>query len=208
MVSYTITVCNEDKEIGNLLSFLKDRIKPGDEIIVQMDTMTTTSAVRNVIDSFRKKIKNMKVIEFPLDKDFAKFKNNLKAHCGKKWIFNIDADEIPSENLIDSLHEILISNVDLDMILVPRWNTVDGITQEHIQKWGWNFDDENRVNWPDYQTRIYKNSENIIWKNKVHERLTGYDVYSNLPENKDYCLYHAKSIEKQEIQNKFYTEII
>ena len=208
MISYTITVCNEDKEIKNLLSFLKDRIKPGDEIITQMDSITTTSEVRRVIKSFRKKITNMKVIEFPLDKDFAKFKNNLKIHCGKKWIFNIDADEIPSENLIDSLHEILIQNDELDMILVPRWNTVDGITHEHIQKWGWHFDKKNRVNWPDYQTRIYKNTENIYWKNKVHERLTGYDVYSNLPEDSDYCLFHNNHIDKQEKQNDFYTQII
>ena len=207
MISYTITVCNEDKEIKNLLSFLKDNIKTGDEIIIQMDSITTTSKVRNVINSFRKKIKDMKVIEFPLDKDFATFKNNLKNHCGKKWIFNIDADELPSENLISSLHEILINNDELDMILIPRWNTVDGITQEHIVKWGWKYDNENRVNWPDYQTRIYKNSENIIWENKVHERLTGYYVYSNLPEEKDYCLFHHKTIERQENQNKFYSDI-
>ena len=207
MISYTITVCNEDKEIKNLLSFLKDNIKTGDEIIIQMDSITTTSKVRNVINSFRKKIKDMKVIEFPLDKDFATFKNNLKNHCGKKWIFNIDADELPSENLISYLHEILINNDELDMILIPRWNTVDGITQEHIVKWGWKYDNENRVNWPDYQTRIYKNSENIIWENKVHERLTGYYVYSNLPEEKDYCLFHHKTIERQENQNKFYSDI-
>ena len=93
------------------------------------------------------------------------------------------------------------------MILIPRWNTVDGITQEHIVKWGWKYDNENRVNWPDYQTRIYKNSENIIWENKVHERLTGYYVYSNLPEEKDYCLFHHKTIERQENQNKFYSDI-
>ena len=142
MISYTITVCNEDKEIKNLLSFLKDNIKTGDEIIIQMDSITTTSKVRNVINSFRKKIKDMKVIEFPLDKDFATFKNNLKNHCGKKWIFNIDADELPSENLISYLHEILINNDELDMILIPRWNTVDGITQEHIVKWGWKYENE------------------------------------------------------------------
>lgn len=208
MISYTITVCNEDMELKNLLTFLENKIKLSDEIVIQMDSTAVTSAVKKVINSFRKKIKNMKVIEFPLNKDFATFKNNLKVHCSKKWIFNIDADEIPSENLIDSIQEILIGNDEIDMILVPRWNTVNGITSEHIQKWGWKFDNENRVNWPDYQTRIYKNTENIYWQNKVHERLTGYDVYSNLPEDPDYCLFHVKSIDKQEKQNDFYSEII
>ena len=26
----------------------------------------------------------------------------------------------------------------------------------------------NWVNWPDYQTRIYKNTEDVTWMNKVH----------------------------------------
>lgn len=207
MISYTITVCNEDKEIQNLLSFLKDKIRPGDEIIIQMDSSSTTPEVRNVIESFRKKIKNMKVIEFPLNKDFAKFKNNLKLHCGKKWIFNIDADEMPSGFLLENIRDILGHNQDIDLIIVPRWNTVNGITSRHINLWGWRNDDLGRINWPDWQMRIYRNKENIRWKNKVHEQIEGYDKYAFLPEDKDYCLFHNKSIEKQESQNNFYTTI-
>jgi hypothetical protein len=41
---------------------------------------------------------------------------------------------------------------------VPRVNTVKGITQEHIQKWGWIVDNQGRVNWPDLQWRIYANN--------------------------------------------------
>jgi len=206
MISYTITTCNEDKDLNVLLRFLKDKLKDDDEIVVQMDTMTVTSAVRSVIDSYRDTIKNFKVIEFPLDKDFAQFKNNLKSHCTQKWIFNIDADELPSGDMIDNLHELLIDN-DVDMFLVPRWNLVDGITEEHIKKWGWRVDEIGRINWPDYQTRIYKNKEEIVWKNKVHERLSGYETYSAFPEEKEFCLFHSKTIDRQENQNKFYEEI-
>jgi hypothetical protein len=188
------------------LRFLKDKLKDDDEIVVQMDTMAVTSAVRSVIDSYRDTIKNFKVIEFPLDKDFAQFKNNLKSHCTQKWIFNIDADELPSGDMIDNLHELLIDN-DVDMFLVPRWNLVDGITEEHIKKWGWRVDEIGRINWPDYQTRIYKNKEEIVWKNKVHERLSGYETYSAFPEEKEFCLFHSKTIDRQENQNKFYEEI-
>lgn len=206
MISYTITTCNEDKDLNVLLRFLKDKLKDDDEIVVQMDTMSVTSAVRSVIDSYRDTIKNFKVIEFPLDKDFAQFKNNLKSHCTQKWIFNIDADELPSGDMIDNLHELLIDN-DVDMFLVPRWNLVDGITEEHIKKWGWRVDEIGRINWPDYQTRIYKNKEEIVWKNKVHERLSGYETYSAFPEEKEFCLFHSKTIDRQENQNKFYEEI-
>jgi hypothetical protein len=206
MISYTITTCNEDMDLNVLLRFLKDKLKDDDEIVVQMDTMAVTSAVRSVIDSYRDTIKNFKVIEFPLDKDFAQFKNNLKSHCTQKWIFNIDADELPSGDMIDNLHELLIDN-DVDMFLVPRWNLVDGITEEHIKKWGWRVDEIGRINWPDYQTRIYKNKEEIVWKNKVHERLSGYETYSAFPEEKEFCLFHSKTIDRQENQNKFYEEI-
>lgn len=207
MVSYTITVCDEDVELDRLLIFLHDQITDDDEIVVQMDTMTTTVAVKNVINNHREKISNLNVIEFPLDKNFAQFKNNLKKHCTKPWIFNIDADEVPSILLIKNLHDILKANPDVDVIAVPRWNTVDGITEEHISKWRWNVDGDGRINWPDYQTRIYQNKENIVWKNKVHERLSGHDCGSHLPPESEYCLYHPKTIERQEKQNNFYSGI-
>jgi len=207
MISYTITVCNEDKELDNLLGFLKDRISKYDEIVIQMDTMSVTSSVRTVIDFYRNQIDNFVVIEYPLNKDFAQFKNNLKKHCTKEWIFNIDADEIPTTSLLLNIYDILKENKELDMFLVPRWNTVHGISEEHIKRWGWNYDKEGRVNWPDLQTRIYRNKESIVWKNKVHERLTGYTTYSTLPEEVEYCLLHSKTIERQEKQNEFYTTI-
>jgi hypothetical protein len=207
MISYTITVCNEDKELAILLDKLLNYISEEDELVIQMDSMSVTSAVRNTIDIYRDSIPNLIVVEFPLDKDFAQFKNNLKNHCSKKWIFNIDADEIPTDFLLTNIRTILETNDAVDMFLVPRWNTVFDITPEHIKRWGWQFDEQQRVNWPDYQTRIYKNKDSIIWKNKVHERIFGFDTYANLPDDEAYCLYHMKSIEKQEHQNNFYSSI-
>ena len=208
MISYTITVCDEYKELDRLLSFLHDQITNDDEIVVQMDTMATTSAVRNVIDTHRGTISNLNVVEFPLDKNFAQFKNNLKRHCTKPWIFNIDADEVPSMLLVKNLHDILEVNPNVDVISVPRWNTVENITDEHISKWRWTIDDYGRVNWPDYQTRIYQNKENIVWINSVHERLSGHERESHLPPEEEYCIYHPKTIQRQEKQNNFYRNII
>ena len=122
MISYTITVCNEDRDLDKLLRLLNTNIKDSDEIVVQMDSLNTTQDVRDVIDSYRDKISNFKVIDFPLDKDFAQFKNNLKYHCSKEWIFNIDADELPAGYLLENMHAILSSNSEVDMFLVPRWN--------------------------------------------------------------------------------------
>ena len=90
------------------------------------------------------------------------------------------------------------------MFLVPRVNTVDGLTQEHINKWRWNVNEKGWVNWPDYQTRIIQNSSKIQWVSKVHEVITGISTKGLLPMEEEWCLYHPKDIEKQEIQNKLY----
>jgi glycosyltransferase involved in cell wall biosynthesis len=207
MISYTITACNEHEELDKLLNIIRINIKEDDEIVLQLDSQNTTNDVREVVKKYEYTLPPLKVIEFSLNGDFASFKNNLKNHCTKEWIFNIDADEMPSGFLLENIRDILGHNQDIDLIIVPRWNTVNGITSRHINLWGWRNDDLGRINWPDWQMRIYRNKENIRWKNKVHEQIEGYDKYAFLPEDKDYCLFHNKSIEKQESQNNFYTTI-
>ena len=207
MISYTITAYNESYELNLLLEYLISRITNDDEIIIQCDSEKVTDEVEGVISDYIDKFNRLVYVKFPLGNDFSNFKNNLKKYCSEKWIFNIDADEVPSEFLLNNLHSILTDNSEVDIIIVPRWNMVEGITDDHIKKWGWNFDEYERVNWPDYQTRIYKNKENIVWKNNVHERLNGYESYSAFPEEKEFSLLHFKTIERQEIQNKFYEEI-
>ena len=126
----------------------------------------------------------------------------------RRYIFQIDADEVPNELLIQHLPELLELNPDNDVYLVPRINTVTGLTEEHIKKWGWNVNVMGWVNWPDYQWRIYKNSPEIKWINKVHERLEGFKTYSMLPADTEaLSLYHPKTIEKQEKQNELYENI-
>jgi hypothetical protein len=60
---------------------------------------------------------------------------------------------------------------------------------------------------PDYQSRIYKNDPKIKWVNKVHERIDGFTGFAKLPPLPEYCLWHEKSIERQEFQNTFYNRI-
>ena len=200
-LSYAIPVCNEHAELEKLLSFLRSHIDEGDEIVVQCDEGNTTLEVLRVLDKYADRVK---IIEFPLNGHFSNFKNNLKEQCIGDWIFQIDADEIPHEGLIANLKVILNSNPTLEMLLVPRINTVEGLTQEHIQKWGWRVDGNGWVNYPDSQYRIFANKPNIKYKNKVHEVLEGYLSFTTLPEHEQYSLYHPKTINKQEKQNKLY----
>jgi len=205
-ISYAVTVCNEIDELAQLLNFLQLHIREEDEIVIQYDEASVTKDVADYLNLINVMHSNHKVVGFSLNNDFASFKNNLKSHCSKDYIFQIDADEIPHEYLIEILGEVLDSN-NVDIVFVPRINTVEGLTQSHIQKWGWNVNETQWVNFPDYQTRIYKNTDDVTWMGKVHETITGYNTFSNFPAEEQFCLYHHKQIERQEKQNSFYATI-
>jgi len=202
-ISYAIPVCNEYKEIEYLLKYLTKHKREQDEIVVQCDQGNTTKEVYETL----KEYSNIKVIEFALNKNFAAFKNNLKDNCSGDYIFQIDADEYPEEYLMQTLEWLIKNNSGVDIFWVPRINTVNGLTQEHVNKWRWNVDPNGRVNFPDYQCRILKNVKRIKWKNKVHEVLTGYKTESQLPANDEFCIHHPKTIERQEKQNLLYETI-
>ena len=209
-ISYAIPVCNEHVELEKLLSFLVKHIDENDEIVVQCDQGNTTPEVYKVLDSFKAPVglkDPLKVIEFPLNGHFSNFKNNLKEHCTGDWIFQIDADELPNESLITNLKGLLKLNSTTEMFLVPRVNTVEGLTQEHINKWRWNVNEKGWVNWPDYQTRIIQNNPKIKWQNKVHEQIVGISTKGALPMEEEWCLYHPKTIGRQEAQNNFYNTL-
>ena len=198
-ISYAITACNEHVELERLLNQLTEYIRPEDEIVVQMDT-TATNEVASVVEKY-----NLIKYYYSLNKDFASFKNNLKGLCTKDYIFQIDADEHLSEELLTYLPVILESNPDVEMFSVPRINTVDGLTEQHIKQWGWNVNEKGWVNYPDYQNRILKNISTIHWVNKVHEKLVGAMVTTAIPPG--YDLIHPKDIVRQEKQNAYYNTI-
>jgi glycosyltransferase involved in cell wall biosynthesis len=213
-ISYAVSVCNEFIEIQRLLTFLLEYKRPQDEIVVQMDLsvddLKNASEDKSQVHTYLMKHNsqgNIRVAFHPLNNDFGAFKNHLTTQCKGDYIFQIDADEIPNENLIMVLPEVLEENNEIDVFLVPRVNTVEGLTPEHAQKWGWRVNDAGWVNWPDYQFRIWKNKPEIKWVNKVHERLDGFKMYTAMPEVEYFALNHPKTIEKQEKQNSYYDTI-
>ena len=207
-ISYAITVCNEIEEIKRLISFLIKHKREEDEIVVQQDEITDikgANKVQHYLNDFIFR-GEIKFISYALNNHFANFKNNLIKHCSGDYIFQIDADEVPNKTLINHLPEVLELN-DVEVLRVSRVNTVEGLTKEHIDKWGWIVSDGGKVNWPDPQWRIYKNDPKIRWKNKVHEVLDGYTTKADLPYLEEWALYHPKTIDKQVKQNEFYSKL-
>jgi hypothetical protein len=204
-ISYAITVCNEFVEIQRLVKFLLENKRKQDEIVILYDEGNGDPSIEEFLRA--KSING----EFnwhkgKFNQHFADWKNRLTSLCNGDYIFQIDADEMIDEYVCRLLPQVLEQN-QVDVIRVPRINTVKGLTPEHIHKWGWYVNDQGWVNFPDYQWRIYKNTPEIKWENKVHEILTGYKTMSHLPTDKEWCLLHDKTIKKQEVQNNLYDTI-
>jgi len=203
-ISYAIPVCNEIVEITRLLNFLKTRINKEDEIIILFDSNNGSPSVEQFLRAKSVNPTFFQWYPYHFDGHFANMKNHLKSLCTGDWIFQIDADELPHESLIINLKEVLKLNPTTEMFMVPRVNTVNGLTQEHVNKWRWNVNEKDWVNWPDYQTRIIQNHPKIAWASKVHEVITGFSTKGLLPMEEEWCLYHPKDIKRQEAQNNFY----
>ena len=204
-ISYAVTVCSEFEEIQRLLTFLIENKRSQDEIVVLYDSTNGTPEVEEILRA--KSIgKKLNWFSYEFDGHFANMKNYLTTMCNGDYIFQIDADEVPNKTLINHLPEVLELN-NVEVLRVSRVNTVEGLTKEHIDKWGWIVSDGGKVNWPDPQWRIYKNDPKIRWKNKVHEVLDGYTTKADLPYLEEWALYHPKTIDRQEKQNEYYNTL-
>ena len=200
-ISYAITVCNELEEVKRLVTFLHHNKREEDEIVILLDHSNGKDEVYRYLLTLPP---DVELYRDRFEGHFADWKNQLTSYCTGDYIFQIDADELPTSQLIIALPSILELNQEVDVFLVPRINTVEGLTQEHIRQWRWNVNDKGWVNFPDYQWRIYRNDPSITWKNKVHEVLEGFKTSTLLPAEEMYCLYHPKTIDRQEKQNNYY----
>ena len=204
-ISFAITVCNELEEIKRLVPFLLKHKRAQDEIVVLYDDTNGNPEVLDFLLPYNK-FPNVQTWRcFDWNNNFSDFKNILNGYCKGDYIYQLDADEIISEYMVKNLHKILEMNPGVDLIFVPRINTVDGLTEGHIKKWGWNVNDKGHINFPDSQGRVFR--KGMSWYGKVHERIYGGQKFSSLPLDEEYCIQHHKTIERQEKQNNYYQSI-
>lgn len=211
-ISYLITCHNETTQLLELIEKLNGHIEstaPGDEVVILDDFSDNPDTVQ-ILD--KAKSYGMSVIQHKLDKNFAEHKNYGSKRCVGDFIFQIDADEYPHENLLANIHELVKSNPKVELYRVPRVNMVRGATPQDCMKWGWVLSDMPQfgkvpiINWPDYQSRIYKNSLKIQWKKKLHETIAGAEYVAEIPMDPDFAIIHDKNIERQRAQNEFYNK--
>ena len=204
-ISYAITVCSELEEIQRLLTFLLEHIRDEDEIVITFDHKNGTKDVEKYLKSHSVN-GEYHWNQFEFEGNFSNLKNHTKKMSSGDYIFHLDADEYPHEILMEQLPSVIEAN-DVDLIWVPRVNTVEGLTKDYIEKWRWRVSDKGWVNYPDYQARVFKNVPEIKWVKPVHEVITGHKTLAHLPPVEELSLYHPKTIEKQVKQNELYSSI-
>jgi aspartokinase len=203
-ISYGLTVCNEHKEIKNLIEFILENKQQEDEIVVVYDQNRVTDEVMGVLNGYEQ----VNSYPFNFQQNFLENKNFLNSKCTGDYIFQLDADEIPNYYLVAYLPTLLETNEGVDLLITARKNIVEGLTSSHIVKWGWRVTEQGWVNWPDAQKRIYKNDPKIQWSgHQVHGMISGYETYATLPFEEAFSITHNKTIDRQENQNDRYTKI-
>ena len=187
-ISYAITVYNEDASLSLLLRRIYEYIEPGDEVVIlddysdNPDTLSILSEQDNV---FRHR----------LGDNYASQKNYLNSKCKCNYILQLDADELPTRKILIKIPTLLTHNPTVDLFWIPRQNYYTGITQEHMNRWKWRLN-QGRINYPDYQGRLYKNKPEIKWHRRVHEHIICTN-YTRLPTNTGLDIIHRNPVEKQ-----------
>jgi glycosyltransferase involved in cell wall biosynthesis len=197
-ISYAICTHNETHSLKKLIDLLKSNIDENDEIVIVDDMSTNPETIKQL-----KRINC--VIHKKLGNDFASQKNLFFQICKGDYIFNIDSDELPSIDLIKDIKKIC--NDGYDLIYIPRRNYVDELSKDQIVKWGFRVGTDGRVNYPDYQGRVYKNKKELRWKSCVHEHIVNFKKSKRLPQKTSYYIDHIKSNEAQTKSNSLYSKI-
>jgi|TARA_B110000240_G_scaffold196463_1_gene248704 glycosyltransferase involved in cell wall biosynthesis len=193
-LSFAITVCNESKDLYSLISFLKKVKRDDDEINILLDTLHTNETTRDVLKRFKDDIV---LNERDFCGNFSVHRNFHLKRCKGDYIFIIDADEMPKELLINTIRKAIEEHAH-DLFAIPRINIHPGSTQEWLDKHGFKVNEMDWINWPDYQSRVFKNDSKIFYENALHERVVGAVSPVFLKADPRIAIWHIKSIEKQD----------
>jgi glycosyltransferase involved in cell wall biosynthesis len=201
-ISYAILTHNEGQYIETLLSFLTNNKRSQDEIVI-VDDFSKDELTVQILEKYKSQI----TLDYrTFDGDHTQ-KNYLNSLCTGDYILQLDADELISKELIDALPTLLEDNIETDLFIMPRINTVEGLTQEWIQKWGWNVNEKGWVNFPDWQMRLYRNCDWVKWDGLLHSKIEGHKTYVFLPTDELFCIIHPKQLDRQINQNNLYDKI-
>lgn len=201
-ISYAILTHNEGEYIAKLLTLLTTYKRDIDEIVI-VDDYSNDEQTKSILNDFKDQI----VLDYrTFDGDHTQ-KNYLNSRCTGDYILQLDADELVNPEFLEMLPELLEENNETDLFIMPRINTVEGLTPEWSAKWGWNVNEKGWVNFPDWQMRLYRNCDWVKWDGLLHSKIEGHKTYVFLPAEELFCILHPKQIDRQIEQNNLYSKI-
>ena len=201
-ISYAILTHNEGEYIETLLSFLTTYKRAEDEIVI-VDDFSDDELTKSILAKYKDQI----TLQYRVFDGDATQKNYLNSLCIKDYILQLDADELVSLEFLNMLPNLLELNDSVDLFIMPRINTVEGLTPEWSNKWGWRVNEKGWVNFPDWHMRIYPNYEWVKWDGLLHSKIEGYKTFINLPQSELFCILHPKQLDRQIAQNTLYDKI-
>jgi len=201
-LSYLVTCHNETSSLDKLLSKLVQNKKDNHEIVL-LDDYSDNPETLGIIQKYKEKTS---FHQHRLDRNYGAHKNYGIEQCKGNWIFQLDGDEYPTDLLLENIDVVLESNADNEVLWLPRLNYFVGVTELDVKTWGWNYQD-GMINFPDYQSRIYRNLSHIRYERRLHEKVEGFKSYTFVPPQKDYAIVHEKTIEKQRQTNLNYNKM-
>ena len=102
-ISYSLLTHNETDSLLKLIEFLVKHKDEEDEIVI-LDDYSDNKKTKEILDTMCS-IHDITFEQRHLLKDYAGQKNHLTRMCSGDYIFNIDADEIPHEQLITNINK-------------------------------------------------------------------------------------------------------
>ena len=133
-ISFLVTCKNETNTLFDLLQLLSS-YKENNECIILDDFSDNEETISIINSAYESNNLFFKVCQHKLDKNYSEHKNYGKSLCKGKYIFQIDADELPSTVLLDNIKDIIECNNDVDLFWIPRINDFKGVNEDNARQW-------------------------------------------------------------------------
>lgn len=166
-ISYLVFSHNETHTLSKLLDkIITFASQDNDEVIISDDYSDNVETVELLNET--KLNKNVTVVNYKLENDYADKKNKALQHCTGDYIFAIDGDERPTDELLINIKDIINTNPTIETFWIPRVNIFLGVTDKHAKQWGWKLSPSKTIEHcrtfksTDYEYDFLKNNNYII----------------------------------------------
>lgn len=201
--SFLISVHNEPAiNIINIIKSITTQFNPDRDEIVIVDDYSTNEDTNNILNYYQTiDLSYMRVCKHHLNNDYSLHRNYMISQCTKHYIFNLNASEYMTAKQIRDICDIVRWNLIVELFWIPRINIYSKDNQDNILQYAQDnyiiaeWTDNNKyvkINWPDFQGRVFKNLQHIKWYGKIHPYIAGARITCNLPLEEKYAILHDK----------------